>query len=64
MTRAIANSSRTIRVPVHLHEQAIRLARAEHDLWLDLGRPPTDAELADAADLRLEELRRIQGAAT
>ena len=42
MTRAIANSSRTIRVPVHLHEQAIRVARAEHELWLDLGRPPTE----------------------
>ena len=42
VTRAIANSSRTIRVPVHLHEQAIRVARAEHELWLDLGRPPTE----------------------
>jgi RNA polymerase primary sigma factor len=63
VTRAIANSSRTIRVPVHLHEQAIRVARAEHELWLDLGRPPTEVELADAADLRLEELHRIQTAA-
>jgi RNA polymerase primary sigma factor len=63
VTRAIANSSRTIRVPVHLHEQAIRLSRAEHELWLELGRPPTEGELAQAAGLPLDELRRVQGAA-
>jgi RNA polymerase primary sigma factor len=63
VTRAIANSSRTIRVPVHLHEQAIRLSRAEHELWLELGRPPTEGELAQAAGLPLDELWRVQGAA-
>ena len=64
MTRAIASSSRTIRVPVHLHEQAIRVARAEHELWLDLGRPPTETELAAAADLRWRSCtasRRLPG---
>jgi RNA polymerase primary sigma factor len=63
VTRAIANSSRTIRVPVHLHEQAIRLGRAEQQLLLELGRMPTERELAHAAGLPLEELQRIQGAA-
>jgi RNA polymerase primary sigma factor len=63
VTRAIANSSRTIRVPVHLHEQAIRLSRAEHELWLEPGRPPTEGELAQAAGLPLDELWRVQGAA-
>jgi RNA polymerase primary sigma factor len=63
VTRAIANSSRTIRVPVHLHEQAIRLSRAEHELWLELGRPPTEGELAQTAGLPLEELRHVQSAA-
>jgi RNA polymerase primary sigma factor len=63
VTRAIANSSRTIRVPVHLHEQAVRLSRAEHDLWLELGRSPTEGELARAAGLEPSELRRIQEAA-
>jgi RNA polymerase primary sigma factor len=63
VTRAIANSSRTIRVPVHLHEQAIRLSRAEHELLLELGRAPTEHEHAGAAGLPLDELRRVQGAA-
>jgi RNA polymerase primary sigma factor len=63
VTRAIANSSRTIRVPVHLHEQAIRLGRAEQQLLLELGRMPSERELAHAAGLGLDELQRIQGAA-
>jgi RNA polymerase primary sigma factor len=60
VTRAIANSSRTIRVPVHMHEQALRLNRAEHALWLELGRPPNEDELAKTAGLPLDELRRMQ----
>jgi RNA polymerase primary sigma factor len=63
VTRAIANSSRTIRLPVHLHEHSIRLSRAEHELWLELGRAPTEAELARAASIAVEELRRVQAAA-
>jgi RNA polymerase primary sigma factor len=63
VTRAIANSSRTIRVPVHLHEQAIRLGRAEQQLLIELGRMPSERELAHAAGLPLDELQRIQGAA-
>jgi RNA polymerase primary sigma factor len=63
VTRAIANSSRTIRVPVHLHEHAIKVSRAEHDLWLELGRAPNERELAHAAGIPLEELRRVQAVA-
>ena len=46
ITRGIAESSRTIRLPVHLHDQVGRIRRARLDLEADLGRPPTSAEVA------------------
>ncbi len=46
ITRGIAESSRTIRLPVHLHDQVGRIRRARLDLEADLGRSPTCAEVA------------------
>ena len=46
ITRGIAESARTIRLPVHLHDQVSRIRRARLDLEADLGRPPTCAEVA------------------
>ncbi|MEO5678936.1 MAG: sigma-70 family RNA polymerase sigma factor, partial [Acidimicrobiales bacterium] len=46
ITRGIAEASRTIRLPVHLHDQVGRVRRARLDLEADLGRPPTSAEVA------------------
>ncbi len=46
ITRGIAESARTIRLPVHLHDQVGRIRRARLDLEADLGRSPTSAEVA------------------
>jgi RNA polymerase primary sigma factor len=46
--RAMANQSRTIRIPVHALGARHTLSRAEHQLVLQLGRAPTDAELTAA----------------
>jgi len=51
VTRAIADQSRTIRVPVHMGDQINRLLRVSHRLTQELGREPTSKELAKALDI-------------
>ncbi len=60
--RAIANQSRTIRVPAHVHERRAKLARVRRRLALDLEREPTTAELAEAAGLELRHVEEALGA--
>jgi RNA polymerase primary sigma factor len=55
--RAVANQSRTIRLPVHVNERRLKLARVERELLAKLNRPPTEEELAEAAGLALEHVR-------
>jgi RNA polymerase primary sigma factor len=60
--RGLANTSRTIRIPVHVGQRERRVARAERELSTRLGRPPTDEELSVATGLtpaELEELRDL-----
>jgi RNA polymerase sigma factor (sigma-70 family) len=52
--RAIAEQSRTVRLPVHQVERLSRLSRTRRDLSLSLGRDATDAEVAAEMDLTLE----------
>lgn len=62
VSRAVADQSRTIRIPVHLVEVMQRLRRTERELIQQIGREPTAEELAAAADMAVErvlELRRI-----
>jgi RNA polymerase primary sigma factor len=47
--RAISNQSRTIRLPAHVHERRLKLARVSAQLKNRLGREPTREELAEAA---------------
>jgi RNA polymerase primary sigma factor len=44
--RAISNQGRTIRVPAHVHERRIRLARVGREFEIEHGREPTSEELA------------------
>ena len=60
--RAIANQSRTIRVPAHVHERRAKLARVRRRLALDLEREPTTAELAEGAGLELRHVEEALGA--
>ena len=49
--RAISSQSRTIRVPSHVEERRVKLARARSQLQARLGRKPTREELAEATSL-------------
>jgi RNA polymerase primary sigma factor len=49
--RAVSNQSTTIRVPVHIHERRVKIARARNQLQTRFGREPTAAELAEATGL-------------
>jgi RNA polymerase primary sigma factor len=54
--RGLANQGRTIRIPVHIGQRERKIARAERELAANHGRPPTDAEVAAAAEITLDEL--------
>jgi RNA polymerase sigma factor (sigma-70 family) len=54
--RAIANQSRTIRIPVHIHERIQKLKREARKLEIRLQREPTLAELATAMDIDAAEV--------
>jgi RNA polymerase primary sigma factor len=51
--RAISNQSATIRIPTHVNERRVKLARAQTRLEAQLGRKPTREELAEEAELEL-----------
>ncbi len=59
ITRAIADQARTIRIPVHMIETMSRLRRVSKALVQELGREPTIEEVAEAADVNVEEARRV-----
>src|SRR3954470_6114551 len=61
--RGVANKSRTIRIPVHIAEREQRIARAERELQVKLGRPATDEEIAAEAKLSLKKFREVRDAA-
>jgi RNA polymerase primary sigma factor len=54
--RGLANQGRTIRIPVHIGQRERKIARAERELAANHGRPPTDEEVAAAAEITLDEL--------
>jgi RNA polymerase primary sigma factor len=62
MTRAISDKSRTIRIPVHMNERLNKFTRASRDLEKELGRAPTNEEIARRLNTtanQVEELRTI-----
>jgi len=61
--RGVANKSRTIRIPVHIADREQKIARAERDLVVKLGRAPTDEEISKAAKVSLKHLREVRQAA-
>jgi RNA polymerase primary sigma factor len=61
--RGVANKSRTIRIPVHIVEREQKIARAERELVVKLGRQPTDQELAKEAKLPLKQVKEVKEAA-
>lgn len=59
ITRAIADQSRTIRVPVHMIDTMSRIRIVTRDLTQELGREPTPEETAKRAKLSLDDTRCI-----
>jgi RNA polymerase primary sigma factor len=59
ITRAIADQARTIRIPVHMIETMSKLRRVSKELVQTLGREPTIEEIALAADVSVDETRRV-----
>ena len=59
ITRAIADQARTIRIPVHMIETMSKLRRVAKDLLQELGREPTVEEMAEFADVTIEEAKRV-----
>jgi RNA polymerase primary sigma factor len=58
--RAVAEQSRTVRVPVHINEKLTRLAAASRDLVRELGRDPTVGEIAEKMVEPAESVIRLQ----
>jgi RNA polymerase primary sigma factor len=61
--RGVANKAREIRIPVHIVDRERKIARAERELTLKLGRPPDEKEVAKAAKLPLKQVREVREAA-
>ena len=59
ITRAIADQARTIRIPVHMIETINRLIRTQRELVQDLGREPSNEEVAEKMELSVTKVRRV-----
>jgi RNA polymerase primary sigma factor len=60
ISRAMAEQSRTIRLPVHMVEAISRLARVRRRMLQDLGREPTSGELAAELDMTPDKVIEVQ----
>jgi RNA polymerase primary sigma factor len=60
ITRAIADQARTIRIPVHMVETINRLMRESRRMLQELGRDPSDDELAKVMGIPVEKVRSIR----
>jgi RNA polymerase primary sigma factor len=63
LQRALDNRARTIRIPVHIGQRERKIGRAAAELSAQLGREPTDEEIAQAAELELSAVREARDAA-
>src|SRR3954469_22446802 len=58
--RGIANRARTIRIPVHIGQRERKIARVSRELRAELGREPTDEEVANVADITIEDIEEVR----
>jgi RNA polymerase primary sigma factor len=61
--RGLENTSRTVRLPVHIAQRERKISRIHRELNAKLEREPTDEEIAEIADLTPEEVAEIRKAA-
>src|SRR6266567_2016694 len=62
--RALANQSRTIRLPVHLVDKVGKIRRVMAQMGAELGREPTDEELAEEVGLSVVKVSQLKLAST
>lgn len=60
ITRAIADQSRTIRIPVHMNESMNKFLRANRELEKELGRAPTNDEISRRMDISVEKVQKLK----
>jgi len=60
ITRAIADQSRTIRIPVHMNESMNKFLRANRELEKELGRVPTNDEISRRMDISVEKVQKLK----
>jgi RNA polymerase sigma factor (sigma-70 family) len=56
VTRGVAETGRLVRLPVHVHDEAARVRRTRSKLEVDLGREPTDEEIALELEITAERV--------
>jgi RNA polymerase primary sigma factor len=61
--RALANQTKTIRLPIHLVEKIGKIRRVSSQMTEELGREPTDEELADEIGLSTSKITALKSAA-
>ncbi len=59
--RAVADKSRTIRIPVHMGDKVRKMARTCNLLSAEMGREPTDEEVARGLSWTVEEVHNVKG---
>lgn len=57
ITRAIAEKSRTVRLPIHITEQLNKIKKVQRELFQTLGRPASVIEIAQTLDLQPSQIR-------
>jgi len=60
LQRGLANSGRTVRLPVHIDSRSRKIARTERELAAKLGHDPSLDEIAAAVELSVEEVELIR----
>jgi RNA polymerase primary sigma factor len=61
--RALSNQSKSIRLPIHVVQELARMKKAENRLESELGRQPTELELAAVLEVDVEDIQRWREAA-
>lgn len=60
ITRAIADQSRTIRIPVHMNESMNKFLRASRELEKEFGRAPTNEEIGERMEISAEKVQKLK----
>ncbi|MDJ0572155.1 MAG: sigma-70 family RNA polymerase sigma factor [Pleurocapsa sp. MO_192.B19] len=63
MTRSLANYARTIRLPIHITQELNKIKKVTRQLSQELGRKPTDSEVAQKLNINIKKLRSLAQAA-